>query len=94
MLSHFMFSKTSAFFLHQALKLVENNIFNGINIMLLLRCLMTSFQIPKEGTLDALLKSEILFFIISSKTGHLIKKKIKASFFVLFQIRNEIHVAG
>lgn len=58
----FHVSQISAFFLHQVLKLIENNIFNGINIMLLSRCLMTSFQTPKEGILDALLKSEILFF--------------------------------
>lgn len=57
--------------------------------MLLSRCLMMSFQIPKDGTLDALLKSEI-FFIFSSKTGHLIKKKPKSKCPFLFQNRNEV----
>lgn len=63
----FHVSQTSAFFLHQVLKLIENKIFNGINIMLLSRCLMTSFQIPKEGTFDALLKSEIFFLLLAPK---------------------------
>lgn len=58
----FHVSQISAFFLQQVLKIIENNIFNGINIMLLSRCLMTSFQIPKKGTLDTLLKSEIFFY--------------------------------
>lgn len=86
----FHVSQISAFFLQQVLKIIENNIFKGINIMLLSRCLMMSFQIPKDGTLDALLKSEI-FFIFSSKTGHLIKKKKpKSKCPFLFQNRNEV----